>query len=213
MNDFDYDVLQKKRIARNAKYQKKGSRSKGCKLPGDYLTKAEKAKLSETKVSIRLHDPITPAQFKLCSTPLKKEWLEWVRDEFHAGSSLISEDLWGMSRTYLTKYIRRYEPTLTDIFSSHKHQTADDRKRWLAWCAGELAIEQKAPEQEPTHEPEPEPTPTPAPATKVVSGSFTVSGTADEALELLRMMFRDDHHTGTFTLNFAFNEEDDNGRA
>jgi len=144
MNDFDYDVLQKKRIARNAKYQKKGSRSKGCKLPGDYLTKAEKAKLSKTLVSFSLHDPITPAQFKLCSTPLKREWLEWVCGEFNAGATAISQDLWGMHRTYLTNYLKNYEPTLNDIFAHHRRrQSKAERERWLAWCAGEQAEEKK----------------------------------------------------------------------
>lgn len=45
MNDFDYENLQKKRLARNA-YAKKGSRSKKCTLPDDYLTPAQRAKLS-----------------------------------------------------------------------------------------------------------------------------------------------------------------------
>lgn len=143
MNDFDYDVLQKKRIARNAKYQKKGSRSKGCKLPGDYLTKAQKAKLSETKVSIKLRSPITLEEFMACSTPLKREWLEWVRDEFNAGGATISHDLWGKDRTWLIQYLKRHEPTLTDIFADHRRQKYDIRERWLAWCAGEQAEEKK----------------------------------------------------------------------
>lgn len=214
MNDFDFDVLQKKRIARNAKYQKKGSRSKGCKLPGDYLTKAEKAKLSKTLVSFSLHDPITPAQFKLCSTPLKREWLEWVCGEFNAGATAISQDLWGMHRTYLTNYLKNYEPTLNDIFAHHRRrQSKAERERWLAWCAGgagteEPAVEQVPPEPEPENAPNPEPAPAPMPAAKVVSGAFTVSGTADEALELLRMMFRDDHRAGTFTLTYTYEEDD-----
>lgn len=214
MNDFDYDVLQKKRIARNAKYQKKGSRSKGCKLPGDYLTKAQKAKLSETKVSIKLRSPITLEEFMACSTPLKREWLEWVRDEFNAGGATISHDLWGKDRTWLIQYLKRHEPTLTDIFADHRRQKYDIRERWLAWCAGEQAEEknaneQESPEPEPENAPNPEPAPAPMPAAKVVSGAFTVSGTADEALALLGMMFRDDHRAGTFTLTYTY-EEDDN---
>ena len=222
MNDFDYDVLQKKRIARNAKYQKKGSRSKGCRLPDDYLSRAEKAKLSETKVSIKLRSPITLEEFTACSTPLKREWLEWVRDEFNAGGATISHDLWGKDRTWLIQYLKRHEPTLTDIFADHRRQKYDIRERWLAWCAGEQTVEKKnaneqePPEQEPPENmvnPNPAPTPEQKPLTRVTSGAFTVSGTADEALELLRMMFRGDHHTGTFTLTFAYDEEDANGLA
>ena len=46
MNDFDFDVLQKKRIARGAYHRKNGSKSKRCTLPSDYLTAAEKRKLN-----------------------------------------------------------------------------------------------------------------------------------------------------------------------
>lgn len=38
MTDFDYDCLQKKRIAHQAKYRKRGSKSKKCNLPSDRLT-------------------------------------------------------------------------------------------------------------------------------------------------------------------------------
>ena len=38
MNDFDYDALQKKRIAAGARHMKRGSRSKRCSLPSDNLT-------------------------------------------------------------------------------------------------------------------------------------------------------------------------------
>lgn len=38
MTDFDYDVKQRRELARAAKYRKRGSKSKKCTLPSDYLT-------------------------------------------------------------------------------------------------------------------------------------------------------------------------------
>ena len=38
MRDFDYEVLQRKRIAQQAKHKKKGSKTCKCSLPSDYLT-------------------------------------------------------------------------------------------------------------------------------------------------------------------------------
>lgn len=41
MNDFDYDCLQKKRLARQARYRKCGSKSRKCPLPTDNMTQEE----------------------------------------------------------------------------------------------------------------------------------------------------------------------------
>lgn len=38
MNDFDFDCLQKKRLAQQAKYRKRGSKSKKCTMSTDYMT-------------------------------------------------------------------------------------------------------------------------------------------------------------------------------
>ena len=46
MHDFDYDAMQKKRIARGASHMKRGSKSKKCTLPSDYLTAAQKRRLN-----------------------------------------------------------------------------------------------------------------------------------------------------------------------
>lgn len=41
MNDFDYDIVQKKRLVASARKQKCGSKSKKCSLPSDNLTAAQ----------------------------------------------------------------------------------------------------------------------------------------------------------------------------
>lgn len=41
MNDFDYDIVQKKRVARGAFAHVNRKRGK-CRLPSDYLTAAQK---------------------------------------------------------------------------------------------------------------------------------------------------------------------------
>ena len=40
MNDFDYDALQKKRLARSDRCRKRSTRK--CTLPSDYLTPSER---------------------------------------------------------------------------------------------------------------------------------------------------------------------------
>ena len=46
MNDFDFENMQKKRIAQGARHRVCGSKSRKCSLPSDLLTAAQKRKLN-----------------------------------------------------------------------------------------------------------------------------------------------------------------------
>jgi hypothetical protein len=210
MNDFDYDVLQKKRIARNAKYQKKGSRNKKCTLPDDYLTPAQRKALNGPTKTYKLGGPMDWSTFRSMPDDLQREYLKKLIDRFHINDALLGE-MFGVNQSTVGRI--RSELGLTNV--GRRRTKQEQRNAFYTWCAGgagteEPAVEQAPPEPEPENAPNPEPAPAPMPAAKVVSGAFTVSGTADEALELLRMMFRDDHRAGTFTLTFTYDEEDDN---
>lgn len=208
MNDFDYDVLQKKRIARNAKYQKKGSRSKKCTLPDDYLTPAQRKALNGPTKTYKLGGPMDWSTFRSMPDDLQREYMKKLIDRFRVSDELLGW-MFGVQRAAVCKRRKELGVTRTGKY----HATREERNTFYTWCAGgasveEPAVEQVSPEPEPENAPNPEPTPAPMPAAKVVSGAFTVSGTADEALELLRMMFRDDHRAGTFTLTYTYEEDD-----
>lgn len=208
MNDFDYDVLQKKRIARNAKFQKNGSRSKKCTLPDDYLTPAQRKKLNGPTKTYKLGAPMDWSTFRSMPEDLQREYLQKIGDRFHVNDTLLGE-MFGVHQTTVSKARKELDLTRTGKY----HATQEQRNAFYTWCAGgssaeEPAAEQVPPEPEPENTPSPEPAPTPMSPAKVVSGAFTVSGTANEALALLGMMFRDDHHTGTFTLTYTYEEDD-----
>jgi len=208
MNDFDYDVLQKKRIARNAKYQKKGSRSKGCRLPDDNLTPAQRKALNGPTKTYKLGGPMDWSTFRSMPDDLQREYLKKLIDRFHVSDGLLGE-MFGVNQSTVGRI--RSELGLTNV--GRRRAKQEQRNTFYTWCAGgagteEPTVEQIPPEPEPENAPNPEPAPAPMPAAKVVSGAFTVSGTADEALELLRMMFRDDHRAGTFTLTYTYEEDD-----
>ena len=64
MNDFDYEVKQKKDIARSAAHRVCGSKSTKCDLPSDHLTAAQKRALSGPVESYNLSGPMSWAEFK-----------------------------------------------------------------------------------------------------------------------------------------------------
>lgn len=136
MNDFDYDVKEKKRIARGAYAKVNGSRSKRCTLPGDYLTPAQKKKLSTTLVDVNLKRPMTWDQFKALPTDIKKEYLTFLRDDCHGTLTSITQ-MFGIARTSYNHHINRHEPTLKLLFNFTGRTSKEDRAIWRAWLAGE----------------------------------------------------------------------------
>lgn len=167
MNDFDYENLQKKRLAKNAKYKKGGSRSKKCTLPGDSLSAAEKARLSQTLVSVNLKAPLKLAEFKKLPPELKREYIEYLRDEYKATSSMISHELFNRSTAYLSCYTATEAPELKGVFSSARRPrlTKSERRRWLEFV-GHPDLDDLKSIKPYKEDPEPEPEIEPVSATR-----------------------------------------------
>lgn len=131
MNDFDYDVKEKKRIARGAFAKKNGSKSKKCTLPGDFLTAAEKAKLSTTLVDVNLKKPMTWEQFKALPTDIKREYLTHLVEEYNATQAWVSGMMQAPSLKAWKMYLANHEPTLTGIFpKGRRYETDEMREKW-----------------------------------------------------------------------------------
>ena len=131
MNDFDFDVKQKKSLARNAKYKKNGSKSKKCMLPGDFLTASQKAKLSTTLVDVNLKKPMTWDQFKALPTDIKREYLTFLVEEYNATQAWVSSMMQAPSLKAWKKYLANHEPTLTGIFrKGRRYETEEMREKW-----------------------------------------------------------------------------------
>lgn len=76
MNDFDYDAMQKKRIASGDRHRKRGSKSKFCGLPSDHMTEAQwKKRNGEVKV-MNLNQPMGWEAFKGMPNDLQKEYVQ-----------------------------------------------------------------------------------------------------------------------------------------
>lgn len=104
MNDFDYEVLQKKRIGYGAVHKK--GRRKGCTLPSDHLTAAEKKARNGEMKSYHLDLPMTWEDFKTMPKDLQSEYIRSLQSRFDVGLSNISRDLFRLSRTALVMYMR-----------------------------------------------------------------------------------------------------------
>lgn len=104
MNDFDYDCLQKKRIAQSAKKKKRPK--KGCTLPSDRMTEAQKKKLNGEVKVMNLNKPMRYGYFKLLPKEMQEEYYNHLTDEFGVTQSDIARMLGCPVRT-LANFINR----------------------------------------------------------------------------------------------------------
>ena len=84
MNDFDYEVLQRKRLAKQARYVKRGSRSKKCSLPSDGITRKGWKRMNGEIVTYDLSRPMDWATFKSMSVDLQREYILKLREKYNA---------------------------------------------------------------------------------------------------------------------------------
>lgn len=131
MNDFDFDAMQKKRIAQGARH-KVGRRS-GCTLPSDNLTAAEKRKLNGPVVTLKLDEPMSWKDFKALPEDKRRLYAEHIKELYNP-----SWKQWGqMFHTHpntVRQHFIRY--TISDARGWGASTTRADRARWDAFCNG-----------------------------------------------------------------------------
>jgi len=106
MNDFDYDVLQKKKIARNAKYRKSTYNRKGCTLPHEYMSKKEIQAMNGELSTIQMNSPMSWERFKTLPPDLQREYLQKQMDRFGVGLNAIGVDMFGLGRNRLGNWTK-----------------------------------------------------------------------------------------------------------
>lgn len=89
MHDFDYDAMQKKRIARSAAHMKRGSKSKRCSLPSDYMTQAEWKRRNGPVATYKLDAPMNWNTFKGMPDDLRKTYLTNLRELYGATDEML----------------------------------------------------------------------------------------------------------------------------
>lgn len=132
MNDFDYDALQKKRIASGAYHRKNGSKSHACTLPSDHLSEAQRRKLDGPVVTLRLNEPMTWADFLALSDEHKRLYLGHLMELYHPDAAKLAE-MFGTSRTAVSQHLRLHDLPRGKA-KAHQNYTPEENKAWEAFC-------------------------------------------------------------------------------
>ena len=135
MNDFDYDVLQKKRTAAGARHMKRGSRSKRCSLPSDHLTPAQLKRRNGPVSTYKLDEPMRWDDFKAMPVDLQKKYLTNLVETYGATNEMLG-DMFYVHPTHVGTVKKAL-----GVVSHNPHRLIGEKKAirdqmWAAFCNG-----------------------------------------------------------------------------
>lgn len=135
MNDFDYDALQKKRIASGAFHMKRGSRSKRCSLPSDNLTPAQLKRRNGPMSTYKLDAPMRWDDFKSMPVDLQKQYLTNLIETYGTTNEMLGD----MFYVHPTR-VGTVKKAL-GVVSHNPHRLIGEKKAirdqmWAAFCNG-----------------------------------------------------------------------------
>ena len=144
MNDFDFDVMQKKRTANGARHKRNGSKSKMCSLPSDNLTLAQQKKLNGECKSWNLNEPMDWETFKAMPHDLQVQYVKGLHSRFSVGYNQLGRDLFRMSTNAVRNYFRQNGVTCNIVAGRISRAEQDV---WEAWVKREVVEEPEESEE------------------------------------------------------------------
>ena len=138
MNDFEYEVRQKKQLSRNAIYKKGGSKSKKCSLPSDHMTKAEWKRRNGKVEGYSLNKPLTFKEWSAMPDDIQKEYWVKLRERFYnIANSRIRRDMLHTSEPTLNNELERLglprHPIINGVVKNTIHSRDADLDQWYEW--------------------------------------------------------------------------------
>lgn len=109
MTDFEYDCMQKKRIARGAQNRKCGSKSKKCHLPSDYMTQKQWKERNGKVSTVKMNEPMSWGEFKELSKDLQSEYLAKLIRRYNVTAKVIATEMFNIHSQYFCTYVRKQE--------------------------------------------------------------------------------------------------------
>lgn len=133
MHDFDYDAMQKKRIARGASHMKHNR--KGCSLPSDYLTAAQKRRLNGPVSTYKLDEPMSWESFKAMPEDLQKKYILNLQETYQTNDKMIAK-LFGKSDVTVGEHRKRLGLKPIGKSRMTRDEVAVRDAKWDAFCNG-----------------------------------------------------------------------------
>ena len=133
MHDFDYDAMQKKRIAHGAAHMKHNR--KGCSLPSDNLTAAQKRRLNGPVNTYKLDEPMTWESFKAMPEDLQKQYILNLQNIYQANDKMIGK-MFGKSDVTVGEYRKKLGIHSIGKSKMTRDEVGIRNTKWDAFCNG-----------------------------------------------------------------------------
>ncbi len=135
MNDFDHEVMQRKRLARQAFHKKCGSKSKKCPMSTDHMTRKQWLERCGETVTYQLGQPMPWDDFKKMPAAIQQEYLLDIIQKYSTTASDLAR-LFGIGASTVTKHCGAQEIGIK--FSPGKKMPKDKREAFeRLFLAGE----------------------------------------------------------------------------
>lgn len=127
MTDFDYECMQRKRLAQQARHRICGSKSKKCNLSTDNMTQKQWKERNGVVMSVSLNQKISWNDFKALSPSMQGDYLNHMIDTYGANS----KDLAGMFNINASTLRRHVHINDLQVqFSHRKVMKPQEKEAW-----------------------------------------------------------------------------------
>ena len=184
MNDFDYDIVQKKRVARGAFAHVNRKRAK-CRLPSDYLTAAQKKEMNGAVKTYNITRPMPLDEFKGMPDDLQREYLRNMQS-CGAAATYLADEMGCCSAT-----IREYGEKLGVPFVRGGRNLDLWQKKLSEWHTSEV-VEETPEKQSDGPTPVRSAGPLHVRSAELLHARLTIRGGRESVLQNLRMLMPDE---------------------
>lgn len=142
MNDFDYDVMQKKRTASGARHRICGSKSRKCTLPQDAMTPKQLQERNGKMKTYDLSKPMKWRDFTSMPDDLRNEYIGKLRDRFNVSTHCLA-DMFGTSQNTVYMHLKKMGADL-----SRHRMSVEQAVEWSNFINSENSIPKEKPAED-----------------------------------------------------------------
>lgn len=136
MNEFDWEVLQRKRTASGARHRKNGSKSKKCSLPSDGMTPKQWKERNGEVMEYNLKKPMAWEKFKSLPRDVQQLYICTLQEQYDASICGIAA-MFGISNQTMNIYIKRHSLVAN---TNKRRRSEETMKAWRRFCEGEQDV-------------------------------------------------------------------------
>lgn len=148
MTDFDFDVMERKRVAHSAKYRKYGSKSKRCPLSTDHMSNKQWKERCGEVITYPMNKPMRWSEFKNMPFDLQHEYIFRLIEKYNVNYTSLAE-MFGVISVTVSNYFKTNGFGVS--FGCGSKMSAAERDLWHRFLNGETEVDE-SPDEDTTED-------------------------------------------------------------